>query len=115
MTANKELCANASFALEIVLDEDKMIAHNEFFSDFELSIKTFVGRYNLSCKTDQTDTIYVLGNETDYAMIMAAMSILARTDWLYPYLSAFRYYNFYENGLDAEPENVIEAFSKWMV
>lgn len=116
MAANKTICIGSSYALEIVLNEDKMMKDNELFSDFELSIKSFVNKYNLNCvKNESDDTIYILGNENDYAMIMAAMSILARTKWLYPYLSAFNYYNFYENGIDAVPEDVIVAFRKWMV
>ena len=58
MGANKAVCAGSSYALEIVLDEDKMMKDNELFSDFELSIKSFVNKYNLNCvKNESNDTI----------------------------------------------------------
>ena len=104
---------NAEFIVEMQLDDNKLMKDNRFFTDYVLSIETYVTKFGLHFYVDNdSETIYFYGldNQEDFTSIWQAIFKIYKTEWVKKYLSVYKWYNLYDIQHGEEAEDMLLGF-----
>ena len=106
---------NAEFIVEIKFDDEKLAADNRFFSDYVLSIKTYIEKFGLRFYADEDNEIiyfYGLNNNDDHNNMITVIFQIYKAKWVKNYLSVYKWYSLYDIKHGDEVEDMLEIFSR---
>lgn len=106
---------NAEFIVEMQLDDNKLMKDNRFFSDYVLSIETYVTKFGLHFYVDNdSETIYFYGldNNNDHNNMISVIFKIYKAEWIKNYLSVYKWYSLYDIQHGDEVEDMLEIFTR---